>query len=291
MAKETPISFRVLAINAFAIALVAALAVQNLHEVCHGLAALLVGAQWRVWNLFAVDIVYGDTTNLWGKLLIEANPAMVNILGGLLGAALFSRSWALRRPTLRLFLMFFGAYSLFMGFGYLMSDPLFYEPGVSQYGDWKQVIAMLGGGWGVRLPILAIGIAGWVWGFFWLGRAALQFGEALPSPSQRLRLAQALLLVPYIIVNLLFTLLSFWHPLGAEGIFLTLSQYWGGYAGFIWAFLLAAYWLKINAPLSYVTALPNRISPAWVILAIVVFGIAVAVLLPSIDLSRLPPAG
>ncbi len=95
----------------------------------------------------------------------------------------------------------------------------------------------------------------------------------------------ALLLIPYIAINLLFTVLSFWHPLGAEGIFLTLSQYWGGYAGFIWAFLLAAYWLKINAPLSRVTALPNRISLAWVILAAVAFGVAVAVLLPSINLS------
>jgi|GEM_PF-5661040 len=84
---------------------------------------------------------------------------------------------------------------------------------------------MLGGGWGVRLPILAIGIAGWVWGFLWLGRAALQFGEALPSPSQRVRLAQALLLIPYIVINLLFTVLSFWHPLGAEGVFITVFQY------------------------------------------------------------------
>jgi len=285
MEKETPTPFRTLAVNAFAIALVAALAVQNLHEVCHGLAALLVGAQWRVWNLFAVDIAYGDATTLWGKLLIEANPAMVNILCGLLGAALFSRPWALRRPTLRLFLMFFGAYSLFMGFGYLMTDPLFYQPGVGQYGDWKQVIAMLGGGWGVRLPILAIGVAGWVWGFFWLGRAALQFGEALPSPSHRVRLAQALLLVPYIVINLLFTILSFWHPLGADGLFITIFQYWGGHAGFIWAFLMAAYWLKIDAPLSHVSALPRRISPAWVGLAAVAFGVAVAVLLPSIGLS------
>ena len=42
MKKETPTPFLVLAVNAFAIALVAALAVQNIHEVCHGLAALLV---------------------------------------------------------------------------------------------------------------------------------------------------------------------------------------------------------------------------------------------------------
>lgn len=285
MEKETPTPFLVLAVNAFVIALVAALVVQNVHEICHGLAALLVGAQWRIWNLFAVDIVYGDTLGLWGKLLIEANPAIVNILCGLLGVALFSRPWALRRPTLRLFLMFFGAYSLFMGFGYLMSDPLFYQPGASQYGDWKQVIAMLGGGWGVRLPIFAIGIAGWVWGFFWLGRSALRFGEVLPSQAQRLRLAQVLLLIPYIVINLLFTILSFWHPLGADGVVLTLSQYWGGYAGFIWAFLLAAYWLKINTPLSDVTALPKRVRPGWLVLAAVAFVVAVTVLLPSIDLS------
>lgn len=280
--EKTRMPFSVPILNALAIALVAALASQTLHEVCHGVAALLVGARWQVWNLFAVDIEYGEPAGLWGNLIIEASPALVNILCGLLGAALFSWPWALRRPTLRLFIMFFGAYSLFMGFGYLMTDPLFYQSGVSRYGDWKQVIAMLGGGWEVRLPILAVGTAGWVWSCFWLGRAALRFGEALPDRPQRLRLAQALLLIPYIAINLLFTVLSFWHPLGAEGVFITISQYWGGYAGFIWAFFLAAYWLKITAPFSDVSPLPNRVSLAWMFLAVAALGIAVAVLLPSV---------
>lgn len=280
--SETPVS--VLVIHALATALVAVLATQVLHEVCHGLAALLVGERWRVWNLFAVDIVRAAPAILWKDLIVEANPAIVNILCGLVSAALFRPSWVLRRPTLRLLLMFFGAYSLFTGFGYLMTDPLFYRPGADRYGDWKQVIAMLGGGWEVRLPMFAIGIAGWVWGLVWLGRATLRFGEALSSRSQRLRLAQALLLTPYIVINLLFTLLSLWHPLGAEGVLITVSQYWGGYAGFLWAFFLAANWLKITAPFSDASPLPNRVRPGWVILAVVAFGVAVGVLLPSVYL-------
>ena len=48
---------------------------------------------------------------------------------------------------------FFGAYSLFSGFGYLIVDPLLASP--DSPADWAKIV-MLVGGWGVRVPIFIV---------------------------------------------------------------------------------------------------------------------------------------
>ncbi|WP_322513048.1 hypothetical protein [Chloroflexus sp.] len=85
--------------------------------------------------------------------------------------------------------MYFAAYSLFMSFGYLFTDPLFYQPGGAQLGDWKQVIDQLGDSWVVRAPILLIGAGGVVWEFFRLMRTALRFAADATNRVERLRVA------------------------------------------------------------------------------------------------------
>lgn len=272
----------VLAANALIAALLGALAAQVLHEAMHGVAAVAVGAQWQAFNLFAVLWAWPGAANQTGRLVIEATPALVNIAAGLLAAFLFSRSLAWQRPMLSLFLLYFAGYSAFMGFGYLFFDALFYQPGAEQRGDWRQVIDVLGGSWLVRIPLLVIGGAGLVWGFFWLARAALRFTPDASDKQQRVAIALPLLLVPYVAINLLFTVLAIWHPLGVEGLVVVALQYWFGYVGFFWAFFLAAYWLDIDAPMQPTVAPPPRISAPWAVAGGVALVVAVGVLLPTV---------
>ncbi len=269
-------------LNALAAALLGALVAQILHEACHGITALLVGAQWQAFNLFAVLWDWPATPSETGTVLVEAMPALLNILLGFLGVFLFGRTARQQRAMLALFWMYFAAYNLFMGFGYLFVDPLFYRPGSDQVGDWQKVIQSLGGSWAIRLPILLLGAAGVLWGFFWLARSALRFASDASNKAERVRVALPLLLAPYLVINVLFTILAFWHPLGGQGLFVVAFQYWFGYVGFFWGFFLAAYWLDVHKPLPNAVALPDQPRPAWWIAAGLTLLLAVAALLPTI---------
>lgn len=269
-------------VNALAAALLGALAAQVLHEAFHGITAVLVGAQWQAFNLFAVLWAWTTTPNETGTVLVEAVPALVNILLGFLGVYLFGRAARQQRGRLALFSMYFAAYNLFMGFGYLLVDSLFYQPGSEQVGDWQKVIQILGGSWAVRLPLLLIGAGGMLWGFFWLARAALRFAKDASDKTERMRVALPLLLIPYLVINSLFTILAIWHPLGGQGLFVVAFQYWFGYVGFLWAFFLAAYWLDVDQPLPNPIALPQTLSPAWVGVAGISLLLAMTILLPTL---------
>ena len=268
--------------NALSVAVLGALGAQILHEACHGITAVLVGAEWQAFNLFAVLWAWPGAPNETGTLLVEALPALLNILLGFLGVFMFGQTARQQCAMPALFWMYFAGYNLFMGFGYLFADPLFYQPGSEQVGDWQKVIQILGGLWAVRLPILLAGVGGILRGFFWLARAALRFAADATDKAARPRVALPLLLIPYLAINALFTFLGFWHPMGPEGIFIVVFHYWFGYIGFFWAFFLAAYWLDIHAPLSNPVALPDTPRPAWWMAAGATLLLAVMVLLPTL---------
>ena len=266
--------------NAAVLALLAALVNQVLHEVTHGVAAVLVGARWRALNLFASDHSWPGAASESGEYVIAGAAASVNIVVGFVCVALFARPALVTRPLARLFVLYLGAFSLFTGFGYLLFDPLFYAPG-ADLGDWRRIVSMLGGGWEVRIPLIALGAAGVLFGFFWLAYSALKFDPRSNEPSHRSALALAVLMVPYLIVNTVFTVLSFGHPLGADGTVLTVLQYWLGNIGLFWGFFLAGYWLSVKAPPADPSPLPNEIDRRLVGLAALAFVATVAVLLPT----------
>jgi hypothetical protein len=203
----------------------------------------------------------------------------VNIATGLLAVALFAAGGLRARPRLRLFTMYFAAYSLLAGFGYLMIDPLLYQPGAA--GDWKKIIGLMGGGWGVRAPIALFGLAGLIFAFIWMSRAVLRFGAPGDDPRSRSRLTAPLLLVPYFVVNAIFTGLAFWHPLGAEGIFLEGFKYWGGFASFFGAHFVAMHRSKAP-PAGEISPLPAGLAVSAVAGAALAISLSAAILLPGL---------
>jgi hypothetical protein len=278
---KTKLHFPIL-INALTTALLGALAAQVMHEAFHGITALLIGAEWQAFNLFAVLWDWPGASNDTGTVLVEALPALLNILLGFLGVFLFGRTTRQQRSMSALFWMYFTGYNLFMGFGYLFVDSLLYQPGSEQVGDWQKIIQILGGSWAVRIPILLVGVAGILWGFFWLARSVLRFAVDASNKSERVQVALPLLLVPYFAINLVFTILAIWHPLGRQGTVIVAFQYWFGYIGFFWGFFLAAYWIDVQKPLPYPIAMPGQPKSVWWITAGLVLLLAVTILLPTI---------
>jgi hypothetical protein len=261
-----------IAVNATAVAFVAALTVQVLHEVCHGIAAILVGGRWAALNLFASNDELGEAAGTWREGLVAGNAAIVNLVLGAVAVVWFARE---RRPQLRLFVLYAGAYSLLLGFGYLVFDPLFrFEQGE---GDWARVLQLLDAGWPLRLLVAAVGAAGVVFAFIWVPRAALRFVADPGSRRDRVRTAAALLLPAYLVVNVVMTVLASWHPLGADGVVAVATQYWLGYFAIFWGFFMTGWWLA--APTAPTTPLPARLSPGWCAAAVV--GLVVAVVLAT----------
>jgi len=188
----------------------------------------------------------------------------------------------MRRPTLRLFLLYFGAYSLLTGCGNLILNAVLYQPGGQPLGDWEVVLAVLDGGIALRLALGLLGAAGIVWVYFWLVRSTLRFGEEVAERHQRARLAGPLLMEPYLMINAVFLIISIWNPFGFGGFLIVVLQYVLVYVAFFVAFFGVVYWTRIETPPPDATPLPDQLSRPWLVGAAVALGIAIFVLLPTI---------
>lgn len=268
-------------LHAAAAALIAASAEQIVHEVCHGVVATLVGKRWTFFNLFAAGSVWPAAAGELGDTLVAGSSAVLNIACGSAGVWLLARWPAAAAPLARLLVTLFAAYSLFAGFGYLMVDAIFYRPGGANLGDWRRVIDALGGGLGVRAAIGGVGLAGTLWGYLWFPRAVLQIG-APREPADRPRVAFALAMVPYLVVNTWFTLLAIWHPLGLAGLVLMAMKYWLGYCGLFWGHFIAGHWSRYQPPLAG-APLPERVSRPLLVAAAAVLVLDVLLVLPRLE--------
>src|SRR5215211_7435082 len=111
--------------NILMIAFVALCLEQVVHETSHGVAAYLVGARWERLFFWAADwdLPEGSPAGALREGIIASSAALVNIVCALACIFWLSHRQAGGGPFLRPFLFFFGAYSLFAGFGYIFFDP------------------------------------------------------------------------------------------------------------------------------------------------------------------------
>ena len=271
-----------LAAHASAVALLAATLEQVVHEATHGVAALLVGKRWDALHFFACLSTWPAAPSPLGDGVVSGSAALVNIACALLSMALLARGALARRPLARLLLFYFAAFSLFAGFGYLMVDPLFFNPAGENLGDWKKIVALLGGGWSARAPIAALGAAGTLWGFFWLPRAALGFRLEGLAAADQARFLACLLIAPYFIVNAVFGVFALWHPLGAAGVVVVLMKGVMGYSAFLWAIFIARSSSMPRFPAPGAVALPAGISAPWTAISLGLVALAAGALLPTL---------
>jgi hypothetical protein len=261
-----------------AISFVALFITQVGHEATHGILATVVGAKWTQLNLFFSDHKWAADPSRTGEMILTGGAAIANILIGIIAATLFKHKSIASRPTLRLFLFYLTAYNTFTGFGYLFTDPLFYQRGGENLGDWKKIIDLLGGGWNVRLPIALIGAAGTLWMFLWVGRNAHAF-----FTEERMKSAVQFLLIPYFVWNIFMVTLGFFLPYPEISIVIAI-HYFFGYFGVFWGTFMAGKWMKPKQEL-VPSPISDNLESGWLIAAGVLILAAVFVLLPTIQFS------
>jgi hypothetical protein len=264
-----------------ALALLAALIVQVTHEATHALAMLLIGSGVDKMQFFAV--LGNPVLDESAQAIISGSAAILNVLLGLVALVAFHQPSFHNKPLARLFLMYLAAYMFMLGFGYFFIDALFYAPDAPFFPDWQYIIHLLGGGWEVRLPLLLVGTVGLLGVFFWLPNAALRFVSQPQEKATRTREILPLTLVPYVAVNVVFSLASFTHPLGGVGVVLTLMQVWMGYIALFWAYFIGGLWTEVKQAYHDPTLLALPARPLWLIGLASLWGMIAFLMLLGLD--------
>jgi hypothetical protein len=271
-------------LNVLLVAFVSLFLEQIMHEVSHGLTASAVGARWEKLYFWAADWDWptGEVSEHgWRSAAIAASGALLNLFVALVCILLFNRVGS-EQGFLRLFLFFLGAYSLFSAFGYFFFDPIFARP--DSPGDLATIVMLLGGGWLVRVPLILIGAAGTLYGYFWMGEAAMQFTTS--AVESKITVGFILCVLPYLTNNLIFSLLAWFHPLGKNGFVATILKLWCGFLGFILAFMINFVWSEPSGSYLNETLMPQQLSRAWLVVGVVCV-IATLVLLRGLNTHRL----
>jgi hypothetical protein len=273
-------------LNVLLVAFVSLCLEQIMHEASHGLAAFFLGARWEKLYFWAADWSWpnvGGKEAVWRSGAIAVSGVVSNMIAALVCILLFAHT-ANEQSFLRLFLFFFGAYSLFSAFGYLFFDPIFAGP--ESPGDLAKVVMMLGGRWTVRLPVILSGAAGTIYGYFWMGQAAMRFSLGVTSSlDSKVRVGFILCVLPYLTNNVIFSVLAWFHPLGKRGFVATILKLWFGFLGFVLAFMINFVWRPPSAEYLNTTPIPQQAGLAWFVAAAVFF-VIILVLLPGVNVQR-----
>jgi len=231
-----------------AISLLAEILANVLHEgLGHAATALLTGTKSGVL-----------TTVAWSSDVDSRLVAAGGTLANLAAAMVF---WiALRSATggsvrLRFFLLTSLAFNLFAGTGY------FFFSGVTNFGDWAEVIAALPAHWLWRSLLVVAGIASYYGAVLVVGTALVRYVGVPRNATRRLL---KLTLIPYFSAVLLLCASGLLNPLGIQLVWQSaLPGAAGAHSGLLW--------LKYYIPRGTV---PERRSDgidrnyAWIIVAV-----------------------
>jgi hypothetical protein len=206
------------ALTVCAISALAAMLADVLHEgVGHALLAVLTGAKSGVLSTVAWSTTFDSH-------LVAAGGTLVNLAAGLfLWLAL--RRAANASAATRFFLLISGAFNLFDGTGYFLFS------GVTDFGDWAQVIAGLRPHWLWRILLFVIGVATYYGAVLVLGTG---FARNLGIPANDARLRK-LTILPYVSAIVLIGVSGLFNPIGIQLVWQSaLPATAGAHSGFLW---------------------------------------------------------
>ena len=202
-----------------AISLLAAILSNLLHEgLGHAATALLTGAKSGVLSTVA-----------WSS---ECDSRLVAAGGTLANLAASIVFWiALRNPKSasvrwRYFLLTSFAFNLFEGTGYFLFS------GVTNFGDWAEVIAGLHAPWLWRALLVIVGMASYFGAVLAVGIAIVRYVGVPRSESRRLR---RLTLIPYFSTLILVCTAGLLNPIGIQLVWQSaLPATAGAKSGLLW---------------------------------------------------------
>ena len=249
-----------------AISLLAAILGNVLHEgLGHAATALVTGARSGVLSTVAWSSDFDSRLVAAGGTLANLTAAIV------LWIALRSATRASVR--LRFFLLISFAFNLFAGTGY------FFFSGVTNFGDWADVITGLPMHWLWRALLVVGGIGSYYAAVLLVGIALVRY---VGVPRNNLRRLRNLTFIPYLSIVLLFTAGGLLNPIGFQLVWQSaLPAAAGAHSGLLW--------LRYYIPKGTV---PERPSDAiarnyvWIIVAVVLSLVFIFVLGRGIVLHR-----
>lgn len=243
-----------------AIAVVAFAISSPLHEALgHGGACLLTGGHALLLTSASFDCSRDNR-------LVAAAGTLVNLVTGLV-CWLVLKKFAHGSGSVRYFLWLLMTINLLMGTGY------FFYSGVSNIGDWAEVVRGVQPQWLLRLALTVVGIASYLL-VVWF--ALRQLRGFLAQNDWRRGGAKDLTIVPYLTGGVLFTIAGMFNP-GGLAIVATsaAAASFGGNSGLAWMtqYLGGRFAPKIA---SEPFVIPR--SWAWIAAAVVAAGIVIGVL-------------
>jgi hypothetical protein len=206
------------ALTVCAISALAAMLADVLHEgVGHALLAVLTGAKSGVLSTVAWSTAFDSR-------LVAAGGTLVNLAAGVMFWLALRRAASASAAT-RFFLLISFAFNLFDGTGY------FFFSGVTDFGDWAQVIARMHPHWVWRALLVVIGIAAYYGAVLLLGSGFVR-NLGIPANDPRLR---KLTILPYASAIVLIGVSGLFNPIGIQLVWQSaLPATAGAYSGFLW---------------------------------------------------------
>lgn len=208
-------------------------------------------------------------SSAYDSRLVLAGGTLVNLIAALIFWLLL-RAARRSHPALRFFLLISMTFNLFAGTGY------FFYSGVSNFGDWSGVIAGLHPHGLLRAALIVVGVASYYGAVVLVGSSIVRYMGAPAGGTRRFR---RLTWTPYFTALIVDGIAGIFNPFGWQYVFLSaLAATAGGQCGLLW---LRYYIPKRVQPGE--RAIVKR-SYAWIIIALVLTAIFIAVLGPGIHL-------
>jgi hypothetical protein len=202
-----------------AISLLAAILSNLLHEgLGHAATALLTGTKSGVLTTVAWSSDFDSR-------LVAAGGTLANLAAGMVFwiALRSTRSESVR---LRFFLLISLAFNLFEGTGY------FFFSGVTNFGDWAEVIAGLHAHWLWRALLVIVGMTSYFGAVLVVGIGLVRHVGVPRNDSRRLR---KLTLIPYFSAILLVCAAGLLNPIGIQLVWQSaLPGAAGAHSGLLW---------------------------------------------------------
>ena len=208
------------ALTITAISVLSEIVADVLHEgFGHAAIALLTGTKSGVLTTVAWSSVEESTR------LVAAGGTLVNLVAALV-FWLALRSAKNASIGTRYFLLISCAFNLLTGTGY------FFFSGVTNFGDWANVIDGLAPHWMWRTLLIVFGAATYYTSVLVVGVALVRYVGAPRNESKRLR---KLTLIPYVTAVVLACAAAALNPLGVQLIWQSaLAATGGGQSGLLW---------------------------------------------------------
>ena len=202
-----------------AISLLAEIIANVLHEgFGHAATALLTGARSGVWSTVAWSSDFNSR-------LVAAGGTLANLAASLV-FWIALRGAARASVRLRFFLFTSLAFNLLAGAGYLFFS------GVSNFGDWAEVIAALPAHWFWRALLVVVGIASYFGAVLLVGTTLVRFVGVPRNATRRLL---KLTLIPYFSAVFLLCAGGLLNPIGMQLMWQSaLPAAAGAHSGLLW---------------------------------------------------------